>query len=369
MAQINDIKKIFGDCVEAKGYTIFERCPLCGETWTFKLIGGVGLWDCAVCTKRLTDFKVLIDTLSQQYEWRDKLANIGKIDAPEGLVVLSEYVPEKSHHRIPSGISQLDRSIGGFEETMLTVLTGKRGDGKSTFASQLALAAVNEDVPVFFYSGELNKRTFFDWTYCQAAGHNWLVTIPDRFGEPRHHADEFSRGRISSWLGKRFILYDNTIVKSSEKNAILERCKIAVATYGCKIVFIDNLMTAKYAVNKEQDYYRAQSNFVGDLADFAQQYGTHVVLVAHPRKGEEGDLNDQVGGSGDITNRASNVIRIRRATDKEKAAEGCDSIVQITKNREFGRLGEINMRYEADSRRLVSMDGSSIDKYKWEEGV
>ena len=73
---------------------------------------------------------------------------------------------------------------------------------------------------------------------------------------------------LKEWLGLKMILYDNTIVKSSERNTILERFAKAHDYYGCELFFVDNLMTARYAIDSDRDYYRAQSNFVGQLVDF-----------------------------------------------------------------------------------------------------
>ena len=63
----------------------------------------------------------------------------------------------------------------------------------------------------------------------------------------------------------------------------------------------------------------------------------HVVLVAHPRKGDSGDINEDVGGSSDITNRASNVVQITRLSEEKALEMGYGSVATIAKNRKLWR--------------------------------
>ena len=51
-------------------------------------------------------------------------------DTQDGLIVLSDYFYEKQHGRIGTGFKSLDFILGGLGEASLTVLTGKRGEGK-----------------------------------------------------------------------------------------------------------------------------------------------------------------------------------------------------------------------------------------------
>lgn len=54
----------------------------------------------------------------------------------------------------------LDELIGGLAEGAMTVFTGKPGQGKSTVAGQLLLAAIEQGYSVCAYSGELTKEHF-----------------------------------------------------------------------------------------------------------------------------------------------------------------------------------------------------------------
>ena len=288
-----------------------------------------------------------------------------KEDTPDGLIVLSDYFYEKQHGRIGTGFKSLDFILGGLGEASLTVLTGKRGSGKSTLAGQLALNAIQNGHKVCFYSGELSAHMFQNWVFSQASGDTNMIKIQDQFGNDFWIVEPIIESRIRSWLGKNLILYDNKVNKHSERNSILERFKIAKEKYGCTLFFVDNMMTAKFSIDKERDYWRAQSNFAGELVDFAQENSSHVILVAHPKKGDSGDINDDVSGSSDITNRASNVIQVKRTTDQEQIETNADAFITISKNRDYGRIGKIRMKFHPASRRLMDMDNENFEDYNW----
>jgi twinkle protein len=344
---------------------IVRLCPLCNDEFTFMFIGLTGIWSCSGCKKSGT-FAQLRDVLKEDLLWDDRFAALEQPQPPEGLIQLGQYMAPRAGQSIPTGFGELDKHLGGLYESALTILSGKRGQGKSTFASQLALNLIQSGAKVCFYSGELSTATFQHWVVKQAAGSHNLTRYTDDFGADRWYLEPQLESQIKAWLVDRFILYDNTITKSSERNSILDRFMLAKKYYQCNYYFVDNLMTAKYTKDVDRDYFRQQSNFAGELTDFAMQEKVHVVLVAHPRKGESGDLNDDVAGLSDITNRASNVLFLQRFTEDEVAKNGYDSLLNISKNRDYGAVAKIGMEFLKDCKRFVPISGTSIMSYAWE---
>lgn len=64
-----------------------------------------------------------------------------------------ESVDIYSLPRIFSGIPELDRIIGGFYFGQVILLTGRRGEGKSTFMGQLMAEALDQGYSALAYSG------------------------------------------------------------------------------------------------------------------------------------------------------------------------------------------------------------------------
>ncbi|MPM18639.1 hypothetical protein SDC9_65052 [bioreactor metagenome] len=297
---------------------------------------------------------------------------MGAIELPaHGLLDLAD-VQRVDMSKVPcvgSGIQELDRAIGGFFEGEVSVWTGRRGEGKSTLLSQLLIEAVNQGMPVCAYSGELPAWRFKAWASLQAAGPEHITCQTDPgSGKEYYSVPQAVQSLIDDWWAKRFLLFDNTVSSSNDADAILEVFNYAVRRYNCCVFLIDNLMSIR--MQGDQDYYRQQGEFTGRLAEFAKKQGVHVHLIAHPRKTGKDTGNrldaDDVGGSGEITNRADNVFALRRLADEKAEEKGFSSVLSILKNRSFGSTISVGLDFEPGSRRFYKAGtGNPNKKYGW----
>lgn len=292
----------------------------------------------------------------------DNLLVTAKPKPSYGLIDLADVKPRPQVPSVVSGIGELDRTINGFGMGQLSIWTGTRGSGKSTLASELLLEALNQGQKVCAYSGELPDWQFQGWVYQQAAGsNNVLRQVNPRTGAEYYMVPDQVQSRIREWWRGKFFLYDNGIADANDADSILSIMELAAHRYGCKVFLADNLMTAQF--KDERDFYREQSAFVGRLVAFAKQNNVHVHLVAHPRKaGDKPLIADDVGGSGDITNRADNVFSLKRIEDE---GAGFDAGLTILKNRDYGATGKIRLLYDVASRRYYPLDGSPNNHYGW----
>ena len=286
-----------------------------------------------------------------------------------GLIDLADVTPLDMTKipKVASGIAELDRAIGGFMMGDVSVWTAKRGSGKSTLLSQVCLEAVQAGERVCVYSGELRAERFQSWFHLQAAGsrniREYFDTVTERTVPyvPRETAD-----RIREWYRGRIYIYDNAIAEGGEASSILKVFEVAAKRYNCRVFLVDNLMTAQFEEQRDSNYYRAQSAFVGKLVEFANRYNVHVHLVAHPRK-TNGELeNDDVAGSGDITNRAANVFGMERVPEDKKNMAGFSTGLKILKNRWDGATRKIGLNFDPVSRRFYATSGSPDKHYGWE---
>ena len=91
------------------------------------------------------------------------------------------------------------------------------------------------------------------------------------------------------------------------------------------------------------------------------QYNVIILLVAHRRKSQGTlDINDEISGSGDITNLAGVVISYDRNDDENIRAE---RLLRLTKSRLIGKLdfNGIPLSYDERTKRIF---GESDDLYK-----
>ena len=289
-----------------------------------------------------------------------------------GLLELSgvENVDPLSLPSVLSGVPALDSLIGGFYPSELSVWTGKRGGGKSTLLGQLLVEAVNQGQRVCAYSGELSAWRFREWIYLQAAGPAFIERKADKFsGREFYSVSPFARKKLDAWFARKFFLCDNSAPGGNSGDAIFSLFSYAVRRYGCAVFLVDNLMSARFGASNDGDFYRGQSNFVGRLVEFAKREEVHVHLVAHPRKNDGKAMldADEVGGSGDITNRADNVFSLQRLTEQEAEEKGCGTVLRVLKNRSFGATAAIGMDFDPVSRRFFRAGaGNPVKQYGWE---
>lgn len=297
------------------------------------------------------------------------------LDAEElpspGLLNLAEVDcdGESNVKRTSSGFPLLDREIGGFAPGELSVWTGRRGEGKSTLLGQILLDAINQGRRVCAYSGELPARQFKRFIRQQAAGYLHVTAQEDPWtGRTFFLVNDDVKEPIDRWFDGSLFLTDLKDRAAHDEDTILRLFEGAHRRYGCDTFLVDNIMTAQLRGEAEQGYYRAQSAFAGRLADFCKRLGVHVHLVAHPRKteGKRPLEADDVGGSGDITNRADNVFKVERVPEERSQELGYSTLLTVLKNREFGARGKVKLEFNEPSRRLYQMGGSPAKLYGWE---
>lgn len=283
------------------------------------------------------------------------LLNIADIDTAK----------KKNAVRVVSGIPKLDRAIGGFSGGALSVWTGKRGEGKSTLLGEILLDAVNQNHVVCAYSGELPKEDFKLSLQQQAAGYlNTEQRVDQASGRTFFSVKREVIPAIDEWWNGRLYLTDIGRKNAHEEDTLLNLFEYANRRYGADVFLVDNIMTARLREEARLGFWRAQSVFTGRLVDFCKRLNVHVHLVAHPRKTDNKKFDsDDVAGSGDITNRADNVFKVERVKPED---EGCDAVVTIMKNREYGARGSIKLDFNEPSKRFFPSGGSPAKRYSWE---
>jgi len=290
-----------------------------------------------------------------------------------GLIRMADVKPldVKNLERVSTGIKALDKVLGGYFMGGLSIWTGENSSGKSTLLGQTGLIeAVDQNYKVCAFSGELPAPMFRYWIDLQAAGPSNLESYYDDFMEEEiYFVPEKLTARIREWYREKFFLHEN--FGASVEDDILRVFEYASMRYDCRVFVVDNLMTTIFT-GTERDFYRQQSNFIGRLKEFAQKFNCHVHVVAHPRKTTGRLTKMDVAGSGEITNRADNVIAVHRVKDDEREElqerlKGSDTIVDIFKNRMMGKQDMcLGLMFDRPSKRFHSQKEGPKKEYGWE---
>lgn len=255
-----------------------------------------------------------------------------------------------------SGIKRLDGMTGGMFPGQLVILTGERGRGKSTLASQLVVNAVAAGTKAFIYSGEMPNASVKEWIERQIAGPDCINLEVMPSGYEKTHINAMYLDQIAAWHDGMIYLYDTDALINTEDEGVekdlLGKIRKAIVQYGCKFIVIDNLMTA-LDDNLQFDVYRQQAVFVKKLKRLAARFGVVIMLIAHPKKASKdskGFENDDVLGSSNVTNFAD--IIMRYDVPSKKAQDADKRVLELTKSRRSGIKGKIEMFYDFKSKRI-----------------
>ena len=276
--------------------------------------------------------------------------------------------------KFSTGIDSLDRILGGFYFGQLIILTGERGEGKSTLASQFATFAVREGHNVFCYSGELMNWYFKAWFDGQVVGKSHINKKVSPKGFANYEIDASVLPAMEAWYHDKMYVYDSDVLtEKRDEYALPDVIESAIKQYGCRVLLIDNLMTAMVD-DISADQYRQQTIFVNKLSAIAKNYNVAIFLVAHPRKKTGfGFDNDDVAGSSNITNLADVVLRYSKAKGKEKGEDIPKDTplrdLTVHKNRLSGRTNTVGIRlyYEPESKRISENENDFDWDLGWEE--
>lgn len=268
--------------------------------------------------------------------------------------------------KLKTGIKQIDRLLyGGLPLGGVVLVSGKPGEGKSTLASQILVNAIEQGYKCFAYSGELPNYLFKSWIDFQIAGGRHIIEYKNQFGETNYNVSRTNKEQISDWYKGRCFLYDNSAIDGDEKESLVTTVETVIMQYGVKVILLDNLMTA---IDLESvgssDKYEKQSLFVKKLARVALRHNVLIILVAHKRKNNMStNENDEISGSGDISNLATITI----AYEKDGNIEEGQRLAKVSKNRLFGRVNNSGfiLDYDPKSKRIYGDGDDLYVEYGW----
>lgn len=286
---------------------------------------------------------------------------------------------EPDHEYMRSGIVEIDHRMRGFEKKAISVISGLRGSGKSTWIAQIILSAINADNTVIVYSGELNNKKYLNWLIRQAAGKTNIVLSQETEGG--YDVVPEVREKIIDWMGDRLWLYDNKFGNNfaNLSNAIIQKASEQKAD----LIIVDNMMALDISMLDQNDF-NAQTKFVWSLKRIAEVCNTHVIFVAHPRKTNGFLRLNDISGSGNIANIVDNAFIIHRwnkdfelgyretfksspENDICGGPDKADNVIEIAKERNNGTQDVfIPLYFEPSTKRLLNSPAEYV-AYKWDD--
>lgn len=313
-----------------------------GQGMATKLIERLGKWRCRNVILPYKDMnECLVNGLSK-YDIQnliDNAVNYGMAELKNPSDFAEEIIERKNNPELmlgkPTSNYLLDNLLGGWRNNELTIWSGYNNSGKSTMLSQEICHWLKSGEKVCIGSFEMPPRRYLWWMLQQ-----YLKQSESNI------TDSIARETLKSLSGRLFII---DICDNIDKTLLLDVMNYAFRKYGVNIYVVDSMMKVNLTTNSAM-ILGEQKKFVSELKDFANKNGSHIHLVAHPRKGaNDNDVAGKmdVAGSADITNLADNVIVVQRIYEK---TVGCDAILHLKKNREKGDIGEIKFAFNPVTR-------------------
>lgn len=211
----------------------------------------------------------------------------------------------------------------------ITLWSGRTGDGKTSFLNYFIASLLMQNTTVFVASLELKVERLV---------RKMITCLVGRQPNKQDVATFIKE------CGPYLVFCDKTGFIAQEE--LLPMMRYAFQRYGATHFIVDSLMR----ISKLEEDYTAQSEFMNTLAEFTKNSGTHVHLVAHPRKqpaGKDGNSHDgklDVKGNSAISNNADNVVFVIRNRNKSKQEH--DTEIRVTKQRETGFEGSYYLKFD-----------------------
>lgn len=221
----------------------------------------------------------------------------------------------------------------------LSVWTGWNGGGKSELLGHVCVDLIRQGERVCIFSGEMRPAAVLYKMTRQACA----ISSPTASYVRAAH----------EWMTGALWIYDR--IGSINQDALIEAFRYAAKRYRCTHFLIDSLMKCGLA----DDDYTGQKRFADRLCDFKNEFGVHVHLVAHARKGESEDRPPgklDIKGSGGITDLADNVFTVwrnkRKEVSEQQDANQEDARLICHKQRATGWEGGLRLWFDPASRQF-----------------
>lgn len=202
------------------------------------------------------------------------LVEAKRIDPPGGFITGISDLPPMPHRRVLKvGAIPFDYGLA-FEIGAMSVSTGTPGSGKSTFTTFCAYhIAKSERVKVGIMAFETHPFKVRDH----------LTRL--HTGKPWHDLGGKEQAEVAEWLDRHFRIVHRTFEDGSHH---LEWARQMIYTLavrdGCKMIILDPWNELEH-MPEPGESMTAYINFaLQQIRQWAEQYDTHIVVVAHPRK-------------------------------------------------------------------------------------
>ena len=348
-----------------------------GKTMTKEVIPRLGAWRC----KFIDIPRIITDQRGKErvvkdfneilyYQGKEAVLNLiaNAQDSPVPSVEDFSDIDDVELEQIEgvyTGITALDKELMRLFFGTLTVVSGYPGSGKSSFLYQLICNALDQNVKTWVFSREFPDWMAKNWILHILAGPHNTHEYVNQYGAVYHNVSPAAKDAINDHYRERLYIYKDEF--SNKIDDLMHSMEDVVRKYGVKFLILDNLMTIDIGANSDSENQK-QTEAINSLIHFSAKYNVATILVCHPRKVQNTQLNMgmyDVAGSSNIINLAHRAIGLRRLPEDDP--DGANVMVTVLKDRMRGRANfKLKLYYDVGTRRFYTTQDEYEHQYEWD---
>ena len=230
--------------------------------------------------------------------------------------------PKKSKS-IATGYLTQDYNDSGYRMGCLSLYTGRRGEGKTTYSRQGLISIAKQKEKCFMFCGETTVESEKNKLARLCADHGDIQTSLNIGGRSEYMADDNALNNFNKRYGGYILLSDCETMKedfpelkASSKalfDNLLNEMKKLARSFGVRVFILDNLMV--FCNNMGQGKFAMQEYIAAALKQFVNENSVHCCLIAHPKSGEG---HQKISGAMELENIADSIFRYVRLDDETR---------------------------------------------------
>jgi len=294
-------------------------------------------------------------------EWETSI--LPKMIVTENVLNSAQVKTRSVESGFSSGFATHDYNDSGLKCGNLTLLTGKRNQGKTTFSRQLVVASAIQEIKSFVWYGEGDKEIEKGYFTRIIAHEDEVLEDDNGFGRVIWYADDRAEDRFNKVYAPYIDMYVKPISLKVPVFTDLISRMTDKARQGTKLFVIDNMMKL---TADQKNTFDAQKMIISKLKEFADFYAVHIVIIAHPKKG---DGDQSVSGAMEQENTADTILRFKRVFSSDEVgkkfgfpmseARNVTAMVLNEKVRNGGKQHPMYMAF--DEVKQINIDLSYLD--------
>ena len=282
----------------------------------------------------------------------------------------SKYVgvDPKDYKFIPTGFPKLSDSINDLMSGIVTVITGRPAEGKSTFVHTILLNALDKKFNVLLVDGEHPQEILLSSLFRKVIGNEVGTYEKVKFNKNDiYKAKPHIQDMLNDWIQELHICskYENDL---SDFDKVFDLFEEYVLKHKIDFIICDNLMSLIDSTQSEMN--AKQSKFMKKCSSLAKVANIPIVIVAHPNgtalKGKKIDYY-QISGTSDISNLAEVVLQIIKDPTADNGEKLADGMIAILKNRYGKKNDDIMLAFDIETHSLCEVDEDTYStiRYNW----